>query len=170
MDHLNTEIQRAVLLSLKVSFCTVICYEEEIKVRTPFFWLIYLNAKQKRLGLQGIRLQRSSMTDHTTRSVYFNIFYIIKDPQVRKLLTATFTERHSNDCWLENPVSHVWPREVNGALQRYMVLLYYTCCWKSKFCIMLMFLLFWRIHFLLCVETQRWLTSNLKCIPRNIQH
>lgn len=36
MDHLNTETQRAVLLSFKVSFCTVIYYEEEIKARTPF--------------------------------------------------------------------------------------------------------------------------------------
>lgn len=35
MDHLNTETQRAVL-SFKVSFCTVIYYEEEIKARTPF--------------------------------------------------------------------------------------------------------------------------------------
>lgn len=35
-DHLNTETQRAVLLSLQVSFCTVVCYEEEIKARKPF--------------------------------------------------------------------------------------------------------------------------------------
>lgn len=35
MDHLNTETRRAVLLSLKVSFCTVVCYEEEIKARKP---------------------------------------------------------------------------------------------------------------------------------------
>lgn len=35
MDHLNTET-RGAILSLKVFFCTVICYEEEIKARKPF--------------------------------------------------------------------------------------------------------------------------------------
>lgn len=36
MDHLNTETRGEVLLSLKVSLCTVICYEEEIQAREPF--------------------------------------------------------------------------------------------------------------------------------------
>ena len=36
MDHLNTETRGAVVLSLKVSFCTVVCYEDEIKARKPF--------------------------------------------------------------------------------------------------------------------------------------
>lgn len=36
MDHLNTVTPGEVLLSLKVSFCTVTCYEEEIKGREPF--------------------------------------------------------------------------------------------------------------------------------------
>lgn len=37
MDHhLNTETRGEVLLSLKVSFCTVTCYKEEIKAREPF--------------------------------------------------------------------------------------------------------------------------------------
>lgn len=35
-DHLNTETRGAVLRSLDVSFCTVVCFEEEIKVRKPF--------------------------------------------------------------------------------------------------------------------------------------
>lgn len=35
MDHLNTETQGAVL-SLKVSLCTVTCYEEENQARMPF--------------------------------------------------------------------------------------------------------------------------------------
>lgn len=35
MDHLNTETRGAVL-SLKVSLCTVTCYEEENQARRPF--------------------------------------------------------------------------------------------------------------------------------------
>lgn len=58
--------------------------------------------------------------------------------RVRKLFAAP--GGHPDGCGLEKAASHVWLPEVNSALQRYMVLLYQTCCWKSKFCIMLVFL------------------------------
>ena len=49
MDHLNTETRGTVLLSLKVSFCTVVRYEEEIKARKPFLTNLP-ECKAKELG------------------------------------------------------------------------------------------------------------------------
>lgn len=85
MDHLNTETQGELLLSLKVSFCTVACYEEEIKAREPFLADLP-ECKAGELGSWS-RKQHGSRTEHTIRSVSFAIFCDCC-PRVRKLFAA----------------------------------------------------------------------------------
>lgn len=112
MDHLNTETWGEVL-SLKVSFCTVTCYKEEIKAREPFLADLP-ECKGGELG-SWRRKQRGSRTDYTIRTCSF-LFFVTVVPGWGSCLLP---QRDIQGWGLEKAVSHVWPPEVNSALQRY---------------------------------------------------
>lgn len=106
-DHLNTETQGAVLLSLQVSFCTVICYEEEIKARKPFVadWPV---CKAKVTGSWGRKVTVWQHDRLYYQKYFLSYFFPILWSQGQELFTATVRERHSHGCCLENAASHVW--------------------------------------------------------------
>lgn len=67
MAHLNMKTRGAVL-SLRCHFALSYVIRKKFRPGS-LFWLIYQNAKQKKLGTRGGRLQHGSRTDVTTRSV-----------------------------------------------------------------------------------------------------
>lgn len=106
MDHLNTETQGAVLLSLKVSFCTVRCYEEEIKARKPFL-AILPGCKAKELGSSRRKVTAWQHDRSHYSKCFLSFIFLLLSSQGKELFTATVTERHSNGWCVEKAASHV---------------------------------------------------------------
>lgn len=141
MDHLNTETRGEVLLSLKVSFCTVTCYEEEIKAREPFL----ADSPECRAGGECGSSRRKAAAWQQDRA----------HQQKRVLSWLLWLLLSQGDVWrdihgwgLEKAASHTWPPEVNSALQRYYgaslpdLLLEKQVVHRAN-----VFYNFWRVHF-----------------------
>lgn len=118
-DHLNTETRGAVLRSLDVSFCTVVCFEEEIKVRKPFLANLPECRRDGELKEEGYSMAARQIPLPKAFPFLFPMVLWSQGKGGVRSLTRDARPR----LLLENTTSRLGPRGVNGALQRYMVLL-----------------------------------------------
>lgn len=89
VDHLNTETRGAVLLSLNMSFCTVICYEEEIKARKPFLANLP-ECKAKEIGSSRRKVTAWQHDRSHYQKRFLSFFFMILSSQGKEAVYCHF--------------------------------------------------------------------------------